>query len=157
MNEPLNLKSYCLLTCVKTIALNITVPTITFVKGTVHPKMKMTRLLKGQFTQKWKSCHHLLILKLVHTCMNVFVLNTKIFWRKFVIRPFWDTIDFHSRRKILLCFPHPSEYLPLCSERTHSYRFGPTWGWVNHDRIFIFGWTVPLRGESFSFLGELSL
>ncbi len=41
MNEPLNLKSYSLLTCVKTFALNITVPTITFVKGTVHPKMKI--------------------------------------------------------------------------------------------------------------------
>ncbi len=40
-----------------------------------------------------------------------------------------------------------SEYLPLCSEQTHSYRSGTTWGWVN-DRIFIFGWTVPLRSES---------
>ncbi len=39
-----------------------------------------------------------------------------------------------------------SEYLPLCSaEQTHSYRFGSTWGWVNDDRIFIFGCTVPLR------------
>ncbi len=39
-----------------------------------------------------------------------------------------------------------SEYLPLCSaEQRHSYRFGTTWGWVNDDRIFIFGWTIPLR------------
>ncbi len=38
-----------------------------------------------------------------------------------------------------------SEYLPLCSEQTHSYRFGSTWGWVNDDRIFIFGCTVSLR------------
>ncbi len=30
-----------------------------------------------------------------------------------------------------------SKYLP-------SYRFGTTWGWVNDDRIFIFGWTIPL-------------
>ncbi len=46
----------------------------------------------------------------------------------------------------LLCFPHSSEYLPLCSaEQRHSYRFGITWGWVNDDRIFIFGWTIPLR------------
>ncbi len=43
-----------------------------------------------------------------------------------VIRLFGDTIDFNSRRKILLCFPHSSEYLPLCSEQTHSYRFGAT-------------------------------
>ncbi len=37
---------------------------------------------------------------------------------------FWGTIDFHSRKKHtmevngapeLLCFPHSSEYLPLCS------------------------------------------
>ncbi len=38
-----------------------------------------------------------------------------------------------------------SKYLPLCSaEQTHSYRFGTSWGWVNDDRIFIFGWTIPL-------------
>ncbi len=44
----------------------------------------------------------------------------------------------------LLCFPHSSEYLPLCSaEQRHSYRFGTTWGRVNDDRIFIFGWTIP--------------
>ncbi len=84
----------------------------------------------------------------------------KIFWRKFVTRLFWGTIDFHSRKKNtmevngapeLLCFPHSSEYLPLCSaEQRHSYRFGTTWGWVNDDRIFIFGWTIPLRSFSFS-------
>ncbi len=40
-----------------------------------------------------------------------------------------------------------SEYLPLCSaEQRNSYRFGTTWGWVNDDRIFIFGWTIPLSG-----------
>ncbi len=39
-----------------------------------------------------------------------------------------------------------SEYLSLCSaEQINSYGFGTTWGWVNDDRIFIFGWTVPLR------------
>ncbi len=38
-----------------------------------------------------------------------------------------------------------SKYLPLCSaEQRNSYRFGSTWGWVNYDRIFIFGWTIPL-------------
>ncbi len=42
---------------------------------------------------------------------------------------------------LLLC-----EYLSLCSaEQRHSYRFGTTWGWVNDDRIFIFGWTIPLN------------
>ncbi len=39
-----------------------------------------------------------------------------------------------------------SKYLPLCSaEQRHSYRFGTTWGWVNDDRIFIFGLTIHLR------------
>ncbi len=42
----------------------------------------------------------------------------KIFWRKFVTRLFWGTIDFHSREKNtmevngtpeLLCLPHSSE------------------------------------------------
>ncbi len=75
-------------------------------------------------------------------------------WRKFVTRLFWSTIDFHSRKKNtmevngdpeLLCFTHCSEYLPLCSaEQRHSYRFVTTWGWVNDDRLFIFGWTIPL-------------
>ncbi len=70
----------------------------------------------------------------------------KIFWRKFVTRLFWGTIDFHSRKKNtlevngapeLLCFPHSSEYLPLCSaEQRHSYRFGNTWGWVNDNFHF---------------------
>ncbi len=39
-----------------------------------------------------------------------------------------------------------SKYLPLCSaEQRNSYRFGTTWGWVNDDWIFMFGWTIPLR------------
>ncbi len=41
-----------------------------------------------------------------------------------------------------------SKYLPLCSaEQRHSYRFGTTWGWVNDDSIFIFGWTIPLTSS----------
>ncbi len=36
------------------------------------------------------------------------------------------------------------ELLPLCSEQTHSYRFGAIWGWVNDARILILGCTVPL-------------
>ncbi len=88
--------------------------------------------------------------------MNVFVLLTqrKIFWRTWETEQFWGTIDFHS-----IFFPTmevngapeqpgyklSSKYLPLCSaEQRNSYRFGTTWGWVNDDRIFIFGWTIPL-------------
>ncbi len=79
--------------------------------------------------------------------------QNRIFWRKFVTRLFWGTIDFYSRKKNtmevnsapeLLCFSHSSEYLPLCSaEQRHSYRFGTTWWWAN-DRIVIFGWNIPL-------------
>ncbi len=37
------------------------------------------------------------------------------------------------------------KYLNLCSEdEWRSYGFGTTWGWVINDRIFIFGWTIPL-------------
>ncbi len=78
----------------------------------------------------------------------------KIFWRTWETEQFWGTIDFHS-----IFFPTmevngapeqpgyklSSKYLPLCSaEQLNSYRFGTTWGWVNDDRIFIFGWTIPL-------------
>ncbi len=78
----------------------------------------------------------------------------KIFWRMWETEQFWGTIDLHS-----IFFPTmevngapkqpgyklSSKYLPLCSaEQRHSYRFGTTWGWVNDDRIFIFGWTIPL-------------
>ncbi len=40
------------------------------------------------------------------------------------------------------------KYLNLCSEdEWMSYGFGTTWGWVINDRIFIFGWTIPLRWQ----------
>ncbi len=70
---------------------------------------------------------------------------------------FWGTIDFHS-----IVFPTmevngapkqpgynlSSKYRPLCSaEQRNSYRFGTTCGRVNDDRIFIFGWTIPLMFE----------
>ncbi len=42
-------------------------------------------------------------------------------------------------------YKRSSKYLPLCSaEQKNSYRFGTNWGWVNYDRIFNFGWTIPL-------------
>jgi len=45
----------------------------------------------------------------------------------------------------LFGYQHSSKYLLLCSiEGGNSYRFGTTWGWENNDRIFIFGWTIPL-------------
>ncbi len=64
------------------------------------------------------------------------------------------TTDFNSREKKyysqvngapeLLCFPHSSEYLSLCSaEQIYSYNFGATW--VNDDRIFIFWVNYPFK------------
>ncbi len=38
------------------------------------------------------------------------------------------------------------KYLNLCSEdERRFYGFGLTWGWGINDRIFIFGWTIPLN------------
>ncbi len=43
------------------------------------------------------------------------------------------------------------KYLNLCSEdERRSYRFGVTWGWVINDRIFTFGWTIPLSSWTVS-------
>ncbi len=50
---------------------------------------------------------------------------------------FWGTIDFHS------IFPRTME-VRNSPYYENKYRFGTTWGWVNGDRIFIFGWTIPL-------------
>ncbi len=119
-------------------------------KGIVHPNMKIL----SSFT------HPQVVTNLYEFLCSAKHKGSKfIKITKFVIRLFWGTIDFHSRKKIntmevngapeLLCFPHSSEYLPLCSaEQRHSYRFGTTWGWVNDDRIFIFGWTIPLTAKT---------
>ncbi len=64
----------------------------------------------------------------------------KIFWRMWEIELFWGTIDFAPKEP---AYKLSSKYLSVCSaEQRHSYRFGTTWGWVNHDRNVIFGWTL---------------
>ncbi len=103
--------------------------------------------LKGQFTWKWKYCH-LLILKYLQTCMNVFVLNTREDILKNVRHRavfLFLTVEVNGDPK-QPDYKLSSEYLPLCSaEQTHSHRSGDTWVWVNDDRSFIFRWTVSLR------------
>ncbi len=37
-------------------------------------------------------------------------------------------------------FLHSLFILHLCVSKWKPYRFGTTWGWVNDDRMFIFGW-----------------
>ncbi len=53
------------------------------------------------------------------------------------------------------------KFINLCSkDERRSYGFGTTWGWVFNDRIFIFGWTKPLkkrRDKSFFIPNWLSL
>ncbi len=39
------------------------------------------------------------------------------------------------------------KYLNLYSEDEQSYEFGSKWGWVINDRIYFFGWTIPLIYE----------
>ncbi len=82
--------------------------------------------------------------------MSLFWTQRKIFWRKFVIRLFWGTIDFHNRNQILWkSMVRQNFSVPLClAEQRHSYRFGTTWGWVNDDLIFIFGWIISLTPNS---------
>ncbi len=140
-------------------------------RGWVPSSMKMTQKHTVKATKEWLKRKYIKGIK-----MKIVIIYSpsssskpvwiylfcrtqrKIFWRKFVTRLFWGTIDFHSRKTNpmdvngapeLLCFPHSSEYLPLCSaEQIHAYRFGTTWGWVNDDIIFIFVWTIPLRSWS---------
>ncbi len=64
-----------------------------------HGHIKL--ILKGYFTQKWKFWHHLHLLSSFKSVWVSLFCRTqgKIFWRKFVTRLFWGTIDFHSRKK----------------------------------------------------------
>ncbi len=58
---------------------------------------------------------------------------------------FFPTMEVNGAPKQLV-YTLSSKYLPLCStEQRNSHRFGTSWGWVNDDRMFIFGWTIPLR------------
>jgi len=83
------------------------------------------------------------------------LLNTK----EYILKSDWNfgTTDFHSilfllGAKQLFGSNHSSKYLPLCSaEERKSYRFATTWGRVNDDRIFIFGWSITLNYTVYDF------
>ncbi len=57
---------------------------------------------------------------------------------------FWTLIVWGSLLSMRALGVH-QKYINLCSEderRSHGFR--TTWGWIIYDRIFIFGWTIPL-------------
>jgi len=66
-----------------------------------------------------ETCHHLFTLTLLQTCMNVFFcgMQKKIIWKIYLF------IQWKSMHSCMF-------------RKRKSYRFGPTWGWVNADRIF---------------------
>ncbi len=127
--------------CLLVFQTNSAVSDLSCLKGTVHPKMKILSSLthpqvdpnlyecvcsaehKGRYSEEWgkQSSSGAPLTSIVFPSMEV------------------NGAPKQPGYKL------SSKYLPLCSEQTHSYRFGSTWGWVNDDRIFIFGWTVPLR------------
>ncbi len=77
--------------------------------------------------------------------MCLFWTQRKIFWRMRETEQYFSpTMEVNGVPKQPV-YKLSSQYLPLCSEQTHSYRFGSTWGWVNDDRIFIFWVHCPFN------------
>ncbi len=73
----------------------------------------------------------------------------KIFWRMWETEQFWaplTSIVFFSYWKSMVpqnnLVTNFLQNIFLCVQ--NKDRFGTTWGWVNDDRIFSFGWTTPL-------------
>ncbi len=104
-------------------------------------------ILKRQYTQKWNS---VIIYssssrsKPVWMCLLCWT-QRKIFWRMRETEQVWITTMEVNGAPEQPDYNFSSEYLPLCSEQTHSYRFGTTWGRVNDDRIFIFWVYCPFK------------
>ncbi len=101
--------------------------------------------------------HHLVTLMSFQTCMTLFLLwKTK----EHILKNDGSLkvsvpIDLHCKdnkyngsqwEQKLVGYKHSSKRLLLCSvEDRNASRFGMAWGWVNDNRILIFGWTIPLR------------
>ncbi len=110
-------------------------------KGIVHPKMKIL-----------SSFIHPQVVPNLYECLCSAEHKGRYSEECGKQSSFWGTIDFHSivnnSMEVNGAPKQPgyklsSKYLPLClAEQRHSYRFGTTWGWINDDRIFIFGWTT---------------
>ncbi len=109
------------------------------IKGIVHPKMKIL----SSFT-------HPQVVPNLYECLYSAEHKgrySELFWYSEIFSIFFPTMEVNGAPK-QPGYKLSSKYLPLCSaEQRHSYRFGTTWGWVNDDRIFIFGWTSPLSNN----------
>ncbi len=116
---------------------------ILFLKGTVHPKMKIL----SSFT-------HPQVVPNLYECLcsaeHKGRYSEECGKQSSSGAPLTSIVFFSPTMEVNGAPKQPdyklsSKYLPLCSaEQINSYRFGTTWGWVNDDRIFIFGWTIPL-------------
>ncbi len=102
--------------------------------------------------------------------MLTYVLLSKITGKMLVLQQFLNQERFYRKVKIIVLFSEKvtnqysangiskiivfsvknvnikyQKYLNLCSEdEQSSYRFGTTGGGIINDRIFIFGWNIPL-------------
>jgi len=107
-------------------------------KGIVHPKMKIL----SSFTHP-------------QTCINFLVLlNTKEdIWKNDSNQtdpaPPLTTIVFISPTMVVNGIIDILRIILFCVQQNKKnvYRFGTTWGWVNDDKIFFFGWTITLNVE----------
>ncbi len=70
----------------------------------------------------------------------------KMFWRKFVTRLFWGTVDFHCRKKY-----YGNQWCPRTSLFPTFFRISSFVFSRHDDRIFIFGWTIPLMAVNIIF------
>jgi len=98
-------------------------------KGIFHPKMKIQSSFTHPFkllVNKHKYIYFEEWLELWH-CIHFFLL-----WKSMV--PNNCLVPIVLQKIFLLC----------SSEERNSYRFATNWAWVNDDRIFIFGWSIPL-------------
>jgi len=111
-----------------------------YIKGIVHPKMKIL----SSFTYPQ-----------VVANLYEFLYSAEHKWRYFeewlepnsCLAPLTSIVEKKKYYGSQLCQSsiRSSKYLHLCSaEERNSKRFATAWGWVNDDRIFIFGWSIPL-------------
>ncbi len=132
-----------------------------------HYSLKIFDQLVGFFSIDWLKCftNQWLITCFVSMNQNDFIQYNsnwkvmKIYWSK-VWEPFVKLIQYYTNHMdpalfvclyfgawmatVLIHFLLSGQDIhhKFCSRK--SGRFGTTWGWVN-DKIFILGWTIPLR------------